>query len=289
MENEYTEIAVVTDSTCDLGPGGEIAYGIDIVPLTVNFGDLSFRDGVDIDTADFYDRLTKVSVLPTTSQPSPAAFQTVFRRRLDEGKEIVGMFISAVLSGTYQAALNAKGYFTDSEQEHIHLIDSKTGSGALAILVLEACELRDKGVKALEIVRQVTALIPRVRLYAVVDTLKYLRMGGRLSDAAAIAGGILSVVPVITVEDGALIAAGKIRKGKSVFNKWLREKLNNKLPDIRYPAIYLHSNDPASVDSLREEFKYLLPPERSFRLSISAVIGTHVGPGAMGLVYVTRD
>ena len=289
MTKDNARVAVVTDSTCDLGPGGELAYGMDIVPLTVSFGEELFRDGYDLSSAEFYQRLSKASVLPTTSQPSPAVFGSVFKRRLDEGKEVVGIFISATLSGTYQSAAHAKSLFSASEQERICLIDSKQGTGGLAILALEACALRDQGASAADIERHLSGVIPRVRLYAILDTLKYLRMGGRLSAAAAITGGIINIVPIISLDDGVIVTAAKIRRGRNSFCKWLRERLNAKLPDPAFPATYLHSNDPASIALLQDEFKYLLPPERALRLSLGAVIGTHAGPGALGMVYVTKD
>ena len=283
------DVSIITDSTCDLGPGGEVAYDIDIVPLTVNFGDKAFKDGIELSSQEFYDRLSRVTTLPTTSQPAPAVFQAIYRRRLDEGKEIVGVFISTTLSGTYQSAVTAMSFFSDEEQSKIHLVDSRQATGGLALLVLEACSMRDRGVCAADICAALDALKPRVKLYAALDTLRYLRMGGRLSATAAFAGGILNVVPVISLDDGVIVSPAKIRRGKNAFRKWLRGRLNTTLPDLRYPVVYLHSNNISAIESIQEEFKYLIPSDRLYRLSLGAVIGTHAGPDAIGIVYAVRD
>ncbi|MCL1848219.1 MAG: DegV family protein [Clostridiales bacterium] len=282
------DIAIISDSTCDLGFSAEVAYTIDLVPLSVAFGKKVYRDGIDLSIEEFYQRLSKASALPTTSQPSPAAFASVFRRRLDEGKAVLGIFLSSALSGTYQSAALAKDTFSPGEQERIHLIDSRHATGNLALLVLEACRMRDQGSKPEEISEHIHSLIPRVRLYATLDSLKYLRMGGRLSAAAAVTGGLLNIVPIVTVEDGAVEVAAKIRKSRDAFRKWLRAKINTDLPDPKYPVFYLYSNNQAVLTPLQEEFKYLFPADSTYRLPIGSVIGTHAGPGALGIVYVTR-
>jgi len=282
-------IAIITDSTCDLGPGAEALFHIDIVPLLVTFGKDIFLDGVDLTSEEFYARLSKADALPTTSQPSPLTFQELFRRRLDEGKDVVGVFISSTLSGTYQTALMARNQFTPEEQERIILIDSRHSTGNLGILVIEACRKRDQGAEAAAIRDHIAGLIPRLRLYSVFDTLKYLRMGGRLSAAGAVAGNLLNITPVVTLYDGTISVVAKIRRSPNAFRKWLREKILGDLPDPGSPAIFLHSNNPALTAPLREEFKYLFAPENCFDLCLGSVIGTHTGPGAHGLVYVSRD
>ncbi|MCL1805953.1 MAG: DegV family protein [Clostridiales bacterium] len=282
-------IAIITDSTCDLNPSAQARYHIDIVPLLVTFGDKAFRDGVDISKKEFFARLSKASILPSTSQPSPAAFQEVFRRRLDEGSDIVGIFISAALSGTYQSAVIARGLFDAEEQKRIHLVDSRNGTGSMAVLILEACRLRDQGAAAADVAAQLEGIVPRIRLYAVLDTLKYLKMGGRISGAAAAAGGILNIVPVLTVANGSITVASKIRRNPNAFRKWLRERVSGELPDPRYTAVFLHANNPSLTESIREEFKYLLPKEKSINLCLGAVIGAHIGQDAYGIVYVAKE
>ena len=282
------DIAIMTDSTCDLGPGAEAAYKIDIVPLLVSFGERAFLDGVELTSEEFYSRLSKAEALPTTSQPSPTTFQGLFRRRLDEGKEIVGAFISSTLSGTYQAAATARSMFTHEEQKRITLIDSMHSTGNLGLLILEACRLRDQGASPTVVCDHVYSLIPRLRLYSTFDTLKYLRMGGRLSAVGAAAGNLLNIAPVVTLYNGVISVVAKIRRSPNAFRKWLRDKILSDLPEPGMPAIFLHSNNPALTAPLREEFKYLLPSENCFDLSLGAVVGTHAGPNAHGLVYVAK-
>ena len=281
-------IAIVTDSTCDLGPAAEFAYQIDMVPLTVSFGNTVYRDVVDLSGTEFYSLLSKSSSLPTTSQPPPAAFSDVFRKRLDEGKEIIAILLSSAISGTYQSAKIARDALNPEEQAMVHLIDSKNATGCLGILVLEAVRMRDADANVEEICSHVADLASRVRLYAILDTLRYLRMGGRLSAAAAVAGSLLNTVPIVSMRDGNIIAAAKIRKSQNAFRKWLRDRLNNELPDQAYPVIYLHSGNVAIIDQLQEEFQYLLPQDKIFRLFIGSVVGTHAGTGASGIAYVTK-
>ena len=283
------KIAIVTDSTCDMGPAGEFLYQIDIVPLLVTFGNKVYKDCAELNSEEFFRLLSKSPLLPKTSQPAPVDFQEVFRRRLDEGKEVIAILFSGAMSGTYHAAEIARSGFSAEEQSRIHLIDSRQGTGALALLVLEACAMRDRGASAAEICEHIHGLVPRVRLFAVLETLRYLRLGGRISAAAAFTGGILNIVPVISLDDGKIYAAAKIRKSPQSFRKWMRETINKNLPDTQYPIIYLHSNNLLQIAPLQEEFKYLQPPEKTYRLSLGAVIGTHAGPGAYGIVYVTRQ
>ena len=281
-------IAIVTDSTCDLGQAAEFAYQIDMVPLTVSFGNTVYRDAVDLSGNEFYTLLSKSSTLPTTSQPAPAAFAEVFRRRLDEGKEVIAILLSSVISGTYQSATIARDALSPDEQVLVHLIDSRNATGCLGILVLEAVRMRDAGAGAEEICDHVNSLVPRVRLYAILDTLRYLRMGGRLSAAAAVAGGLLNTVPIVSMREGNIIAAAKIRKSQNAFRKWLRDRFKTEPPDQAYPVLYLHSGNIAVIDQLQEEFQYLLPQDKIFRLFIGSVVGTHAGTGAAGIAYVTK-
>ena len=282
-------IAIMTDSTCDLDPGAEAQYHIDIVPLLVTFGEKSYQDGVDMSKRVFFSRLAKASMLPFTSQPSPATFQALFRRRLDEGSEVIGIFLSSTLSGTYQSAVTARSLFHEEEQRRIHLVDSRNGTGSMAILVLEACRLRDQGTGIPDILAHIHDLIPRVRLFAIYDTPKYLKMGGRISGAVAAVSGVLNIVPVLTLVSGSITAADKIRKNPNAFRKWLREKLTKDLPDPQYPVFFLHGNNPDLTLPLREEFKYLTIQENTYTLCIGAVIGTHLGPNAYGMTYVTKE
>jgi len=282
-------IRIITDSTCDLGLGGVVAYDIDIVPLIVTFGAKSYRDGIDLTNEEFYELLATSDELPTTSQPSPSVFQEVFQRRLDEGHEIIGIFIAEKLSGTYQSAMTAKDSLPEDLRSRVHLIDSRQVSGGLAILVLEACAMRDRGCGTEEICEALSAIAPRIRLYTALDTLRYLRMGGRLSTAAAIAGGILNVVPVVSLVDGEIKALDKIRKKKKAFSIWLRERLNTTFPDPRYPVVYIHSNNISGIEPIQEEFKYLIVSERLIRVPVGTVVGTHAGPGAVGIVFVVKE
>lgn len=279
----------MTDSTSDLGPGAEALFQIDVIPLMVTFGDEVFRDGVDLTSGEFYSRLSKADALPTTSQPSPAVFHDLFRKRLDEGKDVVGIFIASTLSGTYQTAVMTRSRFAPEEQERITIIDSRHSTGNLGLLVIEACRKRDLGAGAAAIRDHILDLIPRLRLYSTFDTLKYLRMGGRLSAAATVAGNLLNITPVVTLYDGKISVVAKIRRSPSSFRKWLKDKILGEPPDPGSTAVFLHADDLALTAPMREEFKLLLPQESTYDLCLGAVIGAHTGPGAHGLVYVAKE
>ena len=282
-------VVIVTDSTCDLPSKITKDKGIEVIPLTVTFGDKSFRDGIDMNSQAFFARLAKAEILPTTSQPAPSVFQACFRRHLDEGKEVFGIFISSELSGTYQSAVLARSGFTPEEQSRIVLMDSRYVTCALGILVLHAQRLKEQGASATEIATAIAPLTERTRLYAQLDTMKYLRMGGRVSAAVATAGGILNISPVISLVGGKLAAVDKIRKRPQVFFKWLRERMMSDLPDPTYGGIVVHSNDPQFGEALKEQFKYLFPECMLPVINIGAVVGTHVGPGAAGIIYIAKE
>ncbi|MCL1886150.1 MAG: DegV family protein [Dehalococcoidia bacterium] len=282
-------IAIITDSTCDLDSDAESVYDIDIIPLLVTIDGKTFRDGVDISREEFFAHLSKAkTLLPSTSQPSPAMFQDVFRRRLDEGRHVIGVFFSSALSGTYQSAVMARSLFSAEEQKKITVIDSKQGTGCLGLLVIEACKMRDSGADAATVIKHINALIPRIKLYAVLDTLKYLKMGGRLSGAAVTFSSILHIVPVLTLVNGTITVAAKIRKSPKAFSKWLHTKLSSEMPDPHFPTMLIHGNNVSLATMLKEEFKSLFP-RVTINICLGAVIGTHVGANAYGIAYIPLE
>ena len=180
-------IRIVTDSTSDLSADRAAALGVEVLPLSVHFGEESFQDGVDITKEEFYARLEQAETLPTTAQIPPETFIKTFERLTAQGDQVLGIFLSSAMSGTYQSAMIARDIVGE---ERIAVVDSQTVTFALGLLVEAACLLRDQGLSLEELRAQVEALAGRVRLLAVVDTLKYLKMGGRISGAAAVVGGL---------------------------------------------------------------------------------------------------
>ena len=227
-------IQIVTDSTCDLDQAAANALGIHIIPLTLHFGERSYIDGVTLDRETFYEMLSQAGQLPTTSQLNPMDILDSVSPLLEKGDDVVGIFLSSRLSGTFQSASIAAAM---SESSRFYLVDSQNVTFGLALLVTIACRLRDEGKTADEITEALERLKSRVRLIAAVDTLKYLQMGGRISAASAVMGNILGINPLVGVVDGAVEALGKARGKKSAF-RHLLTLCEQDAPDVRYPIYF---------------------------------------------------
>ncbi|MBQ1281989.1 MAG: DegV family protein, partial [Oscillospiraceae bacterium] len=210
-------VRIVIDSTTDTAE--HVWKRCTVVPLTVQFGDETYIDGVTISHREFYEKLIESDVLPTTSQPTPDAFAQVYRRALEAGEEVVVLTVSSALSGTYQSASIAAMDFP----EGVYVVDGKNvalGTGILAELALEMAE---RGCSAAEIAAELECAREDVHLIALLDTLEYLRRGGRISKTAAIAGGILSIKPVICIRDGEIAVLGKARGSRQGNNLLVKE------------------------------------------------------------------
>lgn len=277
-------IRIITDSTCDIPIEQQQSLGIDIIPLSVIFSGKKYADGVDLKKEQFYEMLSKSSDLPTTSQVNPDGFESLFKRYIDAGDAIVGIFISSKLSGTYQSAVIAK---ETVGSDRIYIVDSKSATFGLALLVYEAIKLRDSGLSAQIIYQNLIALCNRVKFYAAVDTLKYLKMGGRLSSSAAILGGVLHIKPLISVVDGEVKSVAKERGQKAAFT-WILDKIKKDVPDTQYPLVFGHANVPQSMDEFISFINPVLNVTTPVICEIGCVIGTHSGPGCVGLAYIPK-
>lgn len=278
-------IEIITDSTCDLTSVQAETLGVRVLPLTVQFGEASFRDGVDLSNAEFYERLRNAQTLPTTSQINPDAFVSAFQAALDRGNQVVAIVVSSELSGTFQSAVIAKEMLNS---EDIFVVDSRQVALSLNLLVTEAARLRDEGKSAAEIAKAATELREKIRLYAVVDTLKYLKMGGRISAATAVVGGVLGITPIVAVKDGKVESAGKTR-GRKAGVQWIREQANSEELDFSRPLALGHTGCVEALDAVAEGFSGLMPKFTSvFSCEIGAVVGTHAGPGAAGVAYFVK-
>lgn len=277
-------VRIITDSTSDITQEQGAVLGITVVPLTVHFGSESYQDGINLSNKDFYEKLAVADALPTTSQIPPGEFTALFQRYIDAGDDVVGIFISSELSGTYQSAEMAKELVGSGK---IFVIDSRAATFELALLVREAVRFRDEGKSALEISETIQSLVGRIRLFAVVDTLKYLRMSGRISTATAFVGGLLGINPIISIADGKVVSIGKTRGLKAAL-KMITEQLHIDPPDLDYLVGFGNTNAP---EALRETVDYLKPIygiTNYFEADIGITVGTHVGPGASGIAYIAR-
>ena len=277
-------IKIMTDSTCDLTPERREQLGVEVVPLSVHFGPEAFLDGETITNKEFYERLRKADALPTTAQVNPEEFARRFQAHVDNGDEVVGIFLSSLLSGTCQSANIARDMV---DENRVHVVDSGTVTFALGLLIEVACELRDQGKSAKEITGEIQRILPRVRILAVVDTLKYLKMGGRISGAAAVVGGMLGITPILAVKDGVVESPAKTRGRKAAFN-WMDKCLLEEPVDSSLPVAFGHSDAPEALAETIAHFTPLIGGAKTGVSNIGSVVGTHAGPGAAGIAYFVK-
>jgi DegV family protein with EDD domain len=282
------KIKIITDSTADLRVETYKKYDISVVPLIVNIGEESFKDGVEIDLKGLYERVEKDKVLPKTSAASPGAFFELFEKFSKQGYEILYLGIGSTLSLTFQAANLAKA---DLPCAKIRIVDSlslSTGSGSL---VIRAAELREKGLGLEEIAKELERIVPKNRGYFAVESLEYLHRGGRVSGGKYFLGTLLRAHPIIKVVDGVL-SVFKTPKGKMI--KALDDMLNE-LRSLGMDKIDLgqvmvtHAFADESVIYMKNELIKMGFPESSIYVSLcGTVIGTHCGPNTIGVLFIEK-
>jgi DegV family protein with EDD domain len=277
-------VRIITDSTSDISLDRQEELGIEIVPLTVRFGGEDYLDGVTLTKQEFYEKLKNSTELPTTSQVNPETFVRVFEK-YNGGDEIVGIFISGKLSGTCQSAVIAKQILG---RENIHIVDSLNVTFALGLLVYEAVRLRDEGLNAQEICARLRDLMGRLRFYAMLDTLKYLKMGGRLSASSALLGTMLRIKPIITLKDGLVEVCDK-KQGQRAAMEEIAQKVRTDPPAEGHVVAFGDSVSPEMTSMLKELLADDIDLSSAVTLELGAVVGTHGGPGCAGIAYIARD
>ena len=275
-------VRIVVDSTADVTD--EIRAKLSVVPLTVHFGEQEYVDGITINHKQFYEMLVETDVLPTTSQPSPEAFAQVFRQAQEAGEQVVALTVSSKLSGTCQSAMIAAADFPDS----VWVVDTKTVAIGCGILAELAVRLKEEGLSAEEIVARLEEERDNIRVIALLDTLEYLKKGGRISKTVAFAGGLLSIKPVVTIQDGEIHILGKARGSKQGNNLLVTEIQKAGGVDFTKPLMLGYTG---LSDALLE--KYVLDSGTLWdghgdcirSTPIGSVIGTHAGPGAIAVAF----
>lgn len=284
-----SRVAIVTDSTADLAPAAAAAVGLRVVPLFVRFGAKEFRVGVDLSTEQFWARmLAPDAPFPSTAAPSPGTFRETFEACFAEGADaIVCPTIGSKLSATFQSATLAAQGLPDRE---IHVIDTMSTSMSTGIVALMAAEMAAAGAAAGEIATAIRDRLPDVDLYVAVDTLEYLRKGGRLSAARAAIGTVLSVKPIITVRDGIVEMAEKPRTRVKARERVI--ELITAQPVERLAVLHTPTSSADEVDAFRAALVGRLPggidPAHVSSGLIGASTGPHLGPGLMGAAFLRR-
>jgi DegV family protein with EDD domain len=282
-------IQLIVDSTSDMSREDQERYKIEVVPLTLHFGGQSYLDGIDITNEQFVELLSRSKILPKTSQVNPQQFYQAFRPHLEAGHEVIGMFIASPISGTYQSACMAKEMLAADQVpvDRLFLIDTLSATMSHTLLACEAAKYRDAGHEAEDIVGFVTALTLKVRFLAIVDTLKYLHLGGRISLSTAMMGKLLGIKPLVTITDGNISQLGAARGLTGAFKKLLQE-IEKDPPDLNYGIALAHANAP---DLINKATAYLQKPlgfQDWVTCSIGSVLGTYSGPNCIGIAYIAQ-
>ncbi|MBM7581846.1 DegV family protein with EDD domain [Caldicoprobacter guelmensis] len=279
-------VKVFTDSTADLPSEQLEALDISVIPLYVTMGDKSYRDGVDITTQQLYKMVDELQSLPKTAAPPVEDFIAAFKPWVDQGYDVVYVGISSKLSATVQNAMVAASEF---EPGRVYVVDSQNLSTGIGLLAVKAAELAMQGISAEEIVEKLTPLIPRVRTSFVINTLKYLHMGGRCTSLQLIASTMLKIKPQIVVKDGGMVVGEKFRgKDKKVLDAFYEVHVGDGR-NVDLERIFVtHSDYQEGAEYLAEKLKSHLNPKEVCITSAGAVISSHCGPGTVGILYLER-
>lgn len=275
---------IIVDSTADLLP--QVKDQVHVVPLTVHFGEEEYVDGITIDHKTFYEKLVETDVHPTTSQATPAAFEEEFEKVKQAGDSAVVITLSSKLSGTYQSAVIAAG-----DYENIYIVDSESVAIGGGILVECALQLLNEGKNAKEIAARLEEEKKKIVIVALVDTLEYLKRGGRVSKTVAFAGTLLNIKPVIAVIGGEILMLGKARGSKQGNNLLVQEIEKAGGVDFDKPVLlgYTGLTD-ALLCKYIEDSKHIWDGnlEDVHYTTIGSVIGTHAGPGAVAVAFFKK-
>lgn len=277
-------IRILVDSSSDYPMKEIMEKHLEFIPITITMNDKEYVDGIDLEKNDFFELLVKSNDFPKTAQPSPQSFLSVFQKAKQQGDEVICILLSSELSGTCQSAILAKDMV---DYDGIYIIDSLTATYPIKILADYAHRLTEQGLSAPEIVEKVEALRPRIKLFAALDTLEYLSRGGRIPKSVAAIGDMANLKPVITVtEEGKIGLLGKcLGKNKAIAH--ILKDLSHLTPDKEFPfySIYSYGTDNCQIfEEKLSEHGYAV----NERLQIGATIGSHIGPEAFGIVFVTN-
>jgi DegV family protein with EDD domain len=275
-------VKIVTDSLADITSDIAQKLGVTVVPLTVLFGRETFLDRVTMTTDEFYTRLVHGNVWPTTTQPTPAAFAEVYNKLAEETDEILVVTLSSKLSGTYQSATNAKTMV--KKKCRIEVIDSLTVAMGLGLIVISAAKAAQTGAKLNELDNMARGAMKRSHFIVYFDTLKYLAKGGRIGKAQGLLGSLLSVKQFLTVKEGEMAPLTRVRSlaaGLDYLYNFVA-RFGQKIEELAVE----HTTTPEEADKLAERLGSIYPRERIYRSTVSPVLGTHGGPGALAVTVL---
>jgi DegV family protein with EDD domain len=276
-------VKIVTDSVSDLPSQVVKKLGITVIPIVLRWGEQLYRDGIDLTSQQFYDRLKSSKIPPATSVPSPATFAEAYDRLAEETDEVLAIIVTAKLSGTYNVALQSAGLM--KRKCRVEVIDSQCATMAEGFIVMKAAKAAQDGASLDEVIDIARKTIPRVDFLATFDTLEYLKRGGRIGKAQAFLGSMLKVNPLITLRDGVVEPAGRTRS---------RARAIDRLYEFAMSYSYIEemaieeATTPDEAAKLAKRLSAKFPEERIYRCKPTPVIGVHTGPGFL-IVAVLGD
>jgi DegV family protein with EDD domain len=277
MSDANRGVLVVTDSTSDIPPALAASLGIEIVPLSVRFGDEVFLDRIEMTQDQFLERLKTASDLPKTSQPPTAAFEEVFRKAIDNDRDVVCVTIASKLSGTFNSARLAADAV---DANRITIIDSKSVSMTLGWSVIEAARAAGEGKDAPQVAAAANDALTRGHLFAVLETLDYAHRGGRIGRASHLIGSVLSIKPILTVKDGEVTPLERVRTWRKAIER-LGEIARSHAPLAGLAVA--HAGNPQDAEQLADQLSDLVSTDRLIFTDVGPVIATYAGPGAVGV------
>jgi len=272
-------VKVITDSTADIPPDLVEELGIRVVPLTVIFSEGAYKEGVEIDHETFYRRLQEEKGIPTTSAPSVGDFLEAYKEVLQETDEVVSIHISSKLSATYNNACQAANILKE-QGARIEVVDSFNVSMGMGFTVVAAARAAKAGATLEQVLAIARRCIDRVRLLVMLDTLEYLRRGGRIGRARALLGSILQIKPILRMQEGELHPEARVRTRSQALERMLQLILAS--PRIKEMGVG-YTTDREEAELLLERMKESIPHAYTYLIRIGPVVGTHAGPGAIGV------
>lgn len=285
---------VISDSSCDIGPEYIKQANLGVVPFFVSFdGETYYKEIYELTPDAFYDKINEHGIFPKTSQPTIHDYIDVFEPYLKEGKDILCLCLTSNFSGSYQSAMNAKSILSETYPEaRIEVLDSRNVTGIQGLLVWEVIRMRDEGYTLDQQLEKIDALKVTTKINFTVDSLEHLQKGGRIGKAAALAGTILNIKPIIVAQHGELFPESKVRGHKKALRtimQMTREEIGNKKDEYRVLLIYAEKERKEATEELAEElsaegFELAVPP----LAQVGITIGTHAGPTAIGICYIKK-
>jgi len=282
-------VRIVVDSTSDLPKDVRERLGIEMVPLKVHFGNETYLDSVTLASGEFFDKLANAKVLPTTSQPSPVDFVDVYKKLLEEpGTAIISIHLSSAFSGTYQSAVLAKSLL--GGDPNLHIVDSKSASLGFGLLAVAAAEAAANGESVEQILARIQRLKERTQLYFLVDTLEYLHRNGRIGKASAVFGSLLNIKPILSIDpaEGVIFPVDKVRGSRKAMGR-IVELLQEKFAGVPMNVTFVHANSLSGAEEFAGILKEQFQVESVSYYELGPVIGTHVGPGTLGLFVAPAE